>query len=62
MVSASFHIAENLINDLNGISNSQANFNSYNSKYQINFDPLCKVLNIHTNFNPLIHNVPKFIS
>ena len=67
MVGASFHTVENLINNLNGVSNGQTNFNPYDSNNQTNFNPLigkisniptdfnssCKLSNIHIDFNPV---------
>ena len=40
MVGASFHTVKNLINNLNGVSNGQTNFNPYDSNNQTNFNPL----------------------
>ena len=63
MVGASFHTVKNLINNLNGVSNGQTNFNPYDSNNQTNFNPLIgkisnipnpfqKLLNKYMNFNP----------
>ena len=63
-VSGSFHTKENLLNNSKGISSWQTNFSPYDSNNKSNFNPLCKISNIHTDFNPFyeLSNKYKFQS
>ena len=51
---------ENLINNVNGISNGQSNFNPYDSNIHTDFSP--EISNIHTDFNLFYKVSNKYIS